>query len=348
MKYPLLLLPFLATAALGAQPPPGGVDGLSQDDVSKAVSALKQTFVRPSALSAADLARDTLQGLLDRLSPEVALVSGSSESATAIPFYSEDYNGTGYLRIGAMTAEIVTKAGEVLKAWSSGKIGAVILDLRGAGLSGDFDAASALEVYFCAKGSELYRFDYGAAGTHGGDTVSAPADPLFTGVLIVLVDESTAEAAETIAASLQECAKALILGSTTAGRPFKYQDVRLNGAVLRMAVAEVLLPDGKKLGVNGLKPDISVAPGSASRAQLVQSVSTHGVASVIQERDRPHLNEAALVSGSNPDVDELEQEQNGTVPAPPLIDRQLEQALDLITSISIYKSKGAPMSHGVE
>ena len=88
MKYPLLLLPFLATAALGAQPPPGGVDGLSQDDVSKAVSALKQTFVRPSALSAADLARDTLQGLLDRLSPEVALVSGSSESATAIPFYS--------------------------------------------------------------------------------------------------------------------------------------------------------------------------------------------------------------------------------------------------------------------
>jgi hypothetical protein len=115
-----------------------------------------------------------------------------------------------------------------------------------------------------------------------------------------------------------------------------------------MAVAEVLLPDGKKLGVSGLKPDISVPPGPASRAQLVQSVSTHGIASVIQERDRPHLNEAALVSGSNPDVDELEDEQNGTLPAQPLIDRPLEQALDMVTSISIYRSKGAPITHGAE
>jgi len=31
-----------------------------------------------------------------------------------------------------------------------------------------------------------------------------------------------------------------------------------------------------------------------------------------------------------------------------LIDRQLEQALDLVTSISIYKSKGAPISHDGE
>jgi hypothetical protein len=80
----------------------------------------------------------------------------------------------------------------------------------------------------------------------------------------------------------------------------------------------------------------------------VQSVSTHGIASVIQEHDRPHLNEAALVSGSNPEVDELEAEQSGAAPAPPLIDRQIEGALDLITSISIYKSKGAPVSHGGE
>ena len=80
----------------------------------------------------------------------------------------------------------------------------------------------------------------------------------------------------------------------------------------------------------------------------MQSVSLHGIASVIQEHDRPHLNEAALVSGSNPDIDALEAEQSGTVPAQPLIDRQLEQALDLVTSISIYKSKGAPISHDGE
>jgi hypothetical protein len=347
MKYPLLLLPLLATTGLCAQPAPGGVDALSQDDVSKAVAALKQAYVRPSALSDADLARDTLQGLLDRLAPEVALISGSGNSPAAIPFYSEEYNGAGYLRIGAMSPENVTKAGDVLKTWSGKQLGAVILDLRGAGQSGNFDAASLLECDFCPKGTEMYRFDYGDS-SHGVDTVTAPNDPLFTGILVVLVDETTSEAAETIAASLQECAKALIVGSATAGRPFKYKDVPLAGATLRMAVAEVLLPDGKKLGISGLKPDISAPPGSASRAELVQSVSAHGIASVIQEHDRPHLNEAALVSGSNPEVDELEAEQSGVAPAQPLIDRPLEQALDLVTSITIYKSKGAPMSQGGE
>jgi hypothetical protein len=347
MKYPFLLLPILASTGFCAQPAPAGVDSLSQDDVSKAVAALKQTYVRPSALSDADLARDTLQGLLDRLAPEVALVSGSAPSAAAIPFYSEEYNGTGYLRIGAMSGDNVDKAGQVLKAWSGRQIGAVILDLRGTGQPGNFDAASVLAVDFCAKGTELYRFDYGSS-SHGVDTISAPNDPLYTGVLVILVDETTAEASEVIAASLRECAKALIVGSTTAGRPFKFTDVPLDGAVLRMAVAEVLLPDGKKLGVSGLKPDISVAPGTASRTALVQSVSLHGITSVIQEHDRPHLNEAALVSGSNPEVDELEAEQSGVAPAQPLIDHPLEQALDLVTSISIYKSKGAPMSHGTE
>jgi hypothetical protein len=348
MKYPLLLLPLLAATALAAQPPSGGVDGLSQDDVAKAVSALKGSFVRPSALSDADLARDTLQGLLDRLSPEVALVSGSGDSMTAAPFYSEIYDETGYLRLGALTAENTGKASDVLKAWASRQIGAVVLDLRGTPASSDFTTAAAFEQMFCTKGTEMFRLDEGKTDPSAVKTFSTSVDPLFSGILVVLVDETTAEAPEAIAASLQESAKALIVGATTAGRALEYQDVPLNGAVLRMAVAEVLLPDGKKPGTGGLKPDISVAPSSASRAALVQSVSTHGIASVIQEHDRPHLNEAALVSGSNPEVDELEAEQSGAAPAPPLIDRQIEGALDLITSISIYKSKGAPVSHGGE
>jgi len=348
MKYPLPLLPLLAATALGAQPAPVGVDGLSQDDVAKAVSALKQTFVRPSALTDADLARDTLQGLLDRLAPEVALVSGSGEGEAAVPFYSEDYNGIGYMRLGALTQENAGKAGEVLKAWAARQVGALVLDLRGTPASSDFDTAAAFEQDFCGKGTEMFRLDEGKTAPADMKTYAAQADPLFTGILVVLVDETTAEAPEALAASLQESAKALIVGATTAGRAFEYQDVPLDGAVLRMAVAEVLLPDGKKLGVSGLRPDISVAPSPASRSDLVQSVSLHGIASVIQEHDRPHLNEAALVSGSNPDIDALEAEQSGTVPAQPLIDRQLEQALDLVTSISIYKSKGAPISHDGE
>jgi C-terminal processing protease CtpA/Prc len=159
-------------------------------------------------------------------------------------------------------------------------------------------------------------------------------------VLVVLVNTETAEAPEAVAASLQKCAKALVVGDKTAGRAFKYSDVPLSGAVLRVAVAQVILPDGKEPGENGLTPDISVGLGTASKRDLMRSVTAKGVASVTSEHDRPHLNEAALVSGSNPDVDELQAEQLGRRPEAVLIDRQLERALDLVTSISIYHAKG--------
>jgi C-terminal processing protease CtpA/Prc len=344
----LLLLSAACLPIQASQPAPVGVDALSQDDVSKAVSALKQTFVRPDALSDPELARATLQGLMDRLAPEASLVTGTGQPETASPFYSEIYAArTGYLRLGELTPENVDKAKQALKSWSPKNVAAVVLDLRGTPASSDFETGAALEALFCAKGTGMFTLYAGNAAETGsnsapeGHVFSAPADPLFTGILVVLVDEATAESPEAIAASLQKCAKALVVGDTTAGRAFQYRDVPLNGALLRVAVAQVLLPDGKKLGDTGLKPDIDVPLGATPKASLMQTVSAKGVESVIQEHDRPHLNEAALVSGSNPEVDEIEAEESGTKPPAPLIDRQLQSALDLVTSISIYQAKAA-------
>jgi carboxyl-terminal processing protease len=171
-------------------------------------------------------------------------------------------------------------------------------------------------------------------------TFSAEAAPLFKGVLLVLVDADTAEAPEAVAACLQKSAKALVVGDKTAGRAYQYSDVPLNGAVLRVAVAQVILADGKEPGENGLTPDISVPMGRVSKKDIMRSITAKGIASVLNEHDRPHLNEAALVSGSNPEVDELEAEQSGQKPADTLIDRQLQRALDLVTSISIYQARG--------
>ena len=362
MRHPLLLPSLLLLSATylapqsahAGQAAPVGVDALSQDDVAKAVSALKQSFVRPEALSDPELARATLQGLMDRLAPEVSLVTGTGTTAAASPFYSENHAAhTGYLRLGELTPENVDKARQALKAWAAQGVTAVVLDLRGTPASSDFDAGAALEGLFCAKGTDMFSLYPGNAVETGsnssaeGRTYSAQADPLFSGILVVLVDQATSEAPEAIAASLQKCAKALVVGDTTAGRAFLYHDIPLDGAMLRVAVAQVLLPDGKKLGETGLKPDIDVPLGATSKNDLMRTVSAKGVESVIQERDRPHLNEAALVSGSNPEVDEIEAEESGIKPPTPLIDRQLQSALDLVTSISIYQAKaGATPSSG--
>ena len=339
-----LVLPgLLGATCLGARPAPAGVDGLTPEDVAKAVSALKENFVRPEALTDAEMARAMLQGLLDRLAPAVSLVTGTAGSDAASPFYSEACNGnTGYLRLGDLGN--IEKARQALKEWSAKGLVAVVLDLRGTPPGSDFDAGADLTRLFCAKGTELFSLTAGKGRvlSTGAQTrtFSAEADPLFKGILVVLVDGDTAEAPEAVAACLQKCAKALVVGDKTAGRAFQYSDVPLDGSVLRVAVAEVILPDGKEPGENGLTPDIGVGIGIARKKEVMRSITAKGVESVIEEHDRAHLNEAALVSGSNPEVDELEAEQAGRRPAEPLIDRQLQRALDLVTSISIYQAKG--------
>jgi hypothetical protein len=382
MRY-LVLLSLLGLKCLGAGPmlsgqgaagsgaQPVGVDGLGPDDVAKAVSALKDTFVRPEALSDPEMARATLQGLLDRLAPEVSLLSGSTGAEDATPFHSEIFQEkTGYLRPGELTQENIAKARQALTDWSGKGVAAVILDLRGTPPSSDFQAGSDLEGLFCPKGTEMFSLHAGAGrvfnkitadsspAANPGDgmgaaaspamTFSAPADPLFTGILVVLVDGQTAEAPEAVAASLRACAKGLVVGDKTAGRAFEYRDVPLGGAILRVAIAKVILPDGKEPGEEGLKPDINVALDGASKQEVMRGIATKGVDSVVEEHDRPHLNEAALVAGSSPEVDELEAEAAGKKPEAGIIDRQLQRALDLVTSISIYQAKGEAKATGAE
>jgi len=350
MRHLVLLFCLLGATCLAA---PVGVDGLTPEDVAKAVSALKDNFVRPEALTDAAMAQATLQGLLDRLAPGASLVTGTGAPEPASPFYSEAYDGkTGYLRLGELTSANIAKATQALQEWSGKSLGAVVLDLRGTPPSSDFDAGADLARLFCAKGTELFSLTAGKGRVLKGGaansadaqtrTFSGEADPVFKGILVVLVDGETAEAPEAVAACLQKCAKALIVGDKTAGRAFQYLDFPLDGSVLRVAAAQVILPDGKELGENGLTPDINVALGAARKQEVMQSITAKGIVSVIEEHDRAHLNEAALVAGSNPEVDEMEAEQGGKKPAEPLIDRQLQRALDLVTSISIYQAKGEP------
>ncbi|HEX4086093.1 MAG TPA: S41 family peptidase [Chthoniobacteraceae bacterium] len=343
----LVLFCLLGAPCLASQP--AGVDALGPDDVAKAVSALKQNFVHPRELSDADIARATLQGLLDRLSPAVTLESGSAAAASAQPFYSEIYGRTGYLRIGEFSKANFSKAAEAVHDWISNKANAVILDLRGTPPNGQYEESAVLGGLFCPKGTELFSLESTQDSKETEQSITVGDAPeQFKGVLVVLVDGNTAQAPEALAAALQKRAKALIVGDRTAGKPYQYTEVSLSNAVLRMATAQVILPDGKQPSDNGLIPDISVGIGNTPKADIMKSITTKGIVSVVAEQSRPHLNEAALVAHENPEVDEIEAEESGHKPPPALIDRQLQRALDLVTSISIYQSRatGAPAPAG--
>jgi hypothetical protein len=67
------------------------------------------------------------------------------------------------------------------------------------------------------------------------------------------------------------------------------------------------------------------------------------MATFIFESDRPHLNEAALLAGTNPELDATPPRHPRPGEKPSQHDPVVQRAVDLVTSIGVYeKQPGRP------
>ncbi len=118
----------------------------------------------------------------------------------------------------------------------------------------------------------------------------------------------------------------------------EFSDVPLgDGKILRVAVAQVTLPDAGPIFPAGVKPDIAAALSVTDQTRIFSLSKDRGVSSFVFESERPHLNEASLVSNTNPEIDPAVLRQNGTGV---LWDSVLQRAVDLVTAISFYNDHG--------
>jgi hypothetical protein len=80
---------------------------------------------------------------------------------------------------------------------------------------------------------------------------------------------------------------------------------------------------------------------SADKHEVFLQSSAKGMTPFVVENERPHLNEAALISGKNPELEAMEAAQRrGHGPEKATVhDPVLQRALDLVTSIGIFQKK---------
>ena len=135
--------------------------------------------------------------------------------------------------------------------------------------------------------------------------------------------------------------KALIIGQPTAGRAVEYSDLPLpSGKILRVAAAEAVLADGRPLFPDGLKPDLPVEMPVAAKREIFRRSGDKGISMFVYETERPHLNEAALVAGTNPELESAEPQQRPSRGRErQLHDAVLQRALDVVTSLEIYQKR---------
>lgn len=193
-------------------------------------------------------------------------VSLTLEEITVPPVTLRMIEGTsiGWVRITIFGDQTVADLDDALASLRSNGATGIVLDLRGNGGGWVTSAQGVLGRFLDPDvGPALYE----DTAPEPGDAQPLPiladkgVEPIGLPV-IVLVDGSTASAAEIVAGALKEYDRALVVGEPTYGkgsvqRIFTFSD----GATLRVTVAEWFTPNRDRIQEDGIQPDVDVSGG---------------------------------------------------------------------------------------
>ncbi|MBK8095343.1 MAG: hypothetical protein IPK32_26070 [Verrucomicrobiaceae bacterium] len=336
MNLPLRSLPATALSAMAAclLLPATGAE-ITQNGIQTAFRVLQKEYIRRDDLTFDELNRAALQGLLTRLQFGAELVRRDKD---ALPAANAGLVATvllqkiALLRPGTLDLKETAAVEQKLAAFGSQGIEHLILDLRVPAAPGDFDAAAAFLSLFVPRGEILFKTRQ-MAGT-GTEVLRNEREPLWPRTLLVLVDHETSNVGEAVAGALRQRGQALVLGAATRGAAVRYETVPVDAEwALRFARAEVLLADDRPLFQKGVQPDLPVTLAPEMKRLLFLPSQPTAPLEAIRDLPRPRFNEAALVAGTNPELDDLIRRGKGeTLPqdAPRAQDRVLQRAVDLL------------------
>ena len=317
------------------------INNLKDAEVEAAIKFLRENFLDPDKTDDKALQRATLEGLLQRLSPGASVVSNPEKKILneGSPFLAEILDShIAYLRLGSLTRDGLTQFDAALTGFTQKKIDAVILDLRGMPEGGDFEIAADFARRFCPKGKLLFSIQKPSAKQER--IFTSNQDPVFNGVMVVLTDADTSGPAEALAGALRLNAAAMILGADTTGEAVEFAESPLGGgAVLRVAIAQVILPETGAIFPEGVKPDVTISLPREVQAEIFRQSKEKGVSQFVFEPERLRMNEASLVANLNPEIDTARTAQRDRGKAPPLRDTVLQRAVDLVTAITFYRAR---------
>jgi len=168
--------------------------------------------------------------------------------------------GISRVVITAFTRGVGRDVARAMATESPEQTGGVVLDLRD-NPGGLLDEAVSVASVFLDGGPVVTYERRGDKprtldAFEGGDTATP---------LVVLVNPSTASAAEVVAGALQDRNRAVVVGTRTYGKGSVQEPSTLSdGSALELTVGRYLTPSGRALDGVGIEPDVVVPPGAAT------------------------------------------------------------------------------------
>jgi hypothetical protein len=325
-------------------PAPQASSALDQATIQEIVSLLRQNSIRKTELTRETINEAAMQGLLDRLGPAASVVDRETREKEnrAIPLRFESVgHGIAWIRPGSLTRESAGEARKQIAPWKANGLSHLILDLRGRDPKPDYHGAAAWGGLFVPPQQVLFKRTQ--PGEERPELFLSKDDPIWTGHLVLLVDESSAGPAELLAAALNERQARLILGAPTPGLTVEYRYAPLpNGKFLRYASAEFLTAKGQSLFGKGIRPRHALTADPKVQAKLDHFWQEGGtLKQLLETKPRPRFDEAALLTGVNPEWDYLVAKSAGQPTAfdtAPLHDPVLRVAFDVLMASDFLQS----------
>ncbi|MBN2320183.1 MAG: S41 family peptidase [Acidobacteria bacterium] len=181
---------------------------------------------------------------------------------------------TGFLDISSLANASIERAGRQLRALISQGAEKLILDLRDCA-DGSLEEGAELANFFIREG--LICYSQNRLGEKVRTIESTPDNYITDLPLVVIINGSTASAAEITAGALKDRKRATIVGEKSFGAGSSQKTIELkSGAMLVLSTAKYYTPAGKVIQDDtirnaGIMPDIAVPDDEARQDLAVES-----------------------------------------------------------------------------
>ena len=236
------------------------------------------------------------------------------------------YDDIGYLRITSFTQKTyknLVKEFSVLEKEMNSNIKGLVLDLRN-NPGGLLDQAVSVSDAFLNRGEIV--------STRGRESnaeqrFNASKGDITKGIpIVVLINGGSASASEIVAGALQDHKRGILMGTASFGKGSVQTIIPVSSrGAIRLTTARYFTPSGRSIQAKGIDPDIYVPQ---SKVEVIENNNSRKESNLRGHLDEKSSESDTNVINNNSEIDEKDTKS--------LNDYQLNRAIDLLKSISVY------------